>query len=278
MSHEEFEDEYERKELGKSKKRTPKRIKLAIVIALAVVITAGICAGIYVRSNQKAKAATEQAKKADPEKTAKRYEDLKVEVTIDADDPMYRQIDFEAAKAMNPDVYAWIWIPGTNIDYPILQSGTEDDAYYLNHTIERLEGLPGSIYTEKYNRTDFSDQVTVVYGHNMKDGSMFADLHKYEDKQFFESNPYVYIYLPGGQTWKYRIFAAVTFDDRYILGNYSFSLIEDFQSYLDELRGSINGNVDMNIEVTQDTGILTLSTCIGDSPNQRWLVNATWEE
>ncbi len=278
MNQDEYKDEYEGKGLERSKKKSSKNIKITVILILAIVILAGAGAGAYVHTTQKAKAATEQAKKADPEETVKRYEDLKVEVTIDADDPMYRKIDFDAVKAVNPDVYAWIWIPGTNIDYPILQSETEDDAYYLNHTIERLEGLPGSIYTEKYNRTDFSDQVTVVYGHNMKNGSMFADLHKYEDEEFFKNNPYVYIYLPDGKAWRYRIFAAVRFDDRYILGNYSFSDITDFQSYLDELRSSISGNVDMNVEVTQDTGILTLSTCIGDSPSERWLVNATWEE
>ena len=63
---------------------------------------------------------------------------------------------------MNPDVYAWIWIPGTNVDYPILQSETEPDEYYLNHTIEKKEGLPGTIYTEKYNSKEFTDPVTII--------------------------------------------------------------------------------------------------------------------
>ena len=238
---------------------------------------AGAGGGFYLyNSGQKAKAAVEQAKKADPEKTVKRYEDLKIEVTVDADDPMFRKIDFAAAQAVNPDVYAWIWIPGTNVDYPILQSDSEDVSYYLEHTIERLQGLPGSIYTEKFNAKDFSDPVNVVYGHNMKDGSMFADLHKYEDQNFFNENPYIYIYLPE-QTYKYRIFAAVTFDDRYLMDSYNFSDPADFQKYLDELRSSINGNVNNDVNVTKETGILTLSTCIGDAPNNRWMVNATWE-
>lgn len=108
---------------------------------------------------------------------------------------MFRKIDFAAAQATNPDVYAWIWIPGTNIDYPILQSETEDDAYYLNHTIEKKEGLPGTIYTEKYNGKEFSSPVTVVYGHNMKNGSMFADLHKFEDRAFLmQIHTYIFIF------------------------------------------------------------------------------------
>lgn len=272
------QDEFEQDKVTNHKKGLGKGKIIAIILVLVILAGAGAGAGFYLyNSEQKARAAAEQAKKADPEKTAKKYEDLKIEVTVDADDPMLRKIDFAAAQAVNPDVYAWIWIPGTNVDYPILQSDSKEDSYYLDHTIEGLQGLPGSIYTEKYNAKDFSDPVNVAYGHNMKDGSMFADLHKYEDQAFFDSNPYIYVYLPD-QTLKYRVFAAVTFDDRYLMENYNFSDITDFQKYLDELRSSINGHVNNGVNVTQETGILTLSTCIGSAPSNRWLVNATREE
>lgn len=263
----------------RGRKKSSSKTGLIVVIIAIVIVVAGAGIGFYVYSSnqEKKSAAAEKAKKADPEETQEQYEKLKEQVAVDADDPMFRKIDFAAAQASNPDVYAWIWIPGTNIDYPILQSETEDDAYYLNHTIEKKEGLPGTIYTEKYNAKDFSNPVTVIYGHNMKNGSMFADLHKFEDKTFFDSNPYVYIYLPD-RTLKYHIFSATPFDDRYILGNYVFSSQDDFEKYLDELRSNINGNVNMDINVAQNTGILTLSTCIADSPNERFLVNATWEE
>ena len=252
---------------------------LVVAIIAIVVILAGAGIGFFVHtSNQEKKAAAaEKAKKADPEETQESYEKLKEQVAVDADDPMFRKIDFAAAREMNPDVYAWIWIPGTNIDYPILQSETEDDAYYLNHTIEKKEGLPGTIYTEKYNGKEFSSPVTVVYGHNMKNGSMFADLHKYEDRAFFDANPYVYVYMPE-KTLKYHIFAATPFDDRYLLGSYNFSDQMEFEEYLDELRSTINGNVNMDVNVSLQTGILTLSTCIADSANERFLVNATLEQ
>lgn len=263
----------------RGKKKSSGKTGLLVAIIAIVIVVAGAGIGFYVySSNQQKKSATaEKAKKADPEETQESYEKLKEQVAVDADDPMFRKIDFAAAQATNPDVYAWIWIPGTNIDYPILQSETEDDAYYLNHTIEKKEGLPGTIYTEKYNGKEFSSPVTVVYGHNMKNGSMFADLHKFEDKAFFDANPYVYIYTPE-RTLKYHIFAATPFDDRYLLGSYNFSSQVDFEKYLDELRSSINANVNMDVNVLQQTGILTLSTCIADSPNERFLVNATWEE
>lgn len=104
-------------------------------------------------------------------------------------------IDFEALKEQNGDVYAWIRIPGTNVDYPILQH-EEDNGYYLNHTIDGVEALEGSIYTENYNTKYFDDPNTVIYGHNMKNGSMFRTLHNYEDKTFFDENRVIYIYQP----------------------------------------------------------------------------------
>lgn len=264
----------------KKQKKFSGNSKLIIILALVLVLAAGAGVGFYMySSNQKAKVAEEEAKNADPEKTQERYEKLKEQATVkeDPNDPMNREIDFASLQAVNPDVYAWISIPGTNVDYPILQSETEPDEYYLNHTIEKKEGLPGTIYTEKYNSKEFTDPVTIVYGHDMKNGSMFANLHLYEDQAFFDANPYVYIYLPN-QALKYRVFATVVFDDRYILGNYDFRDPVDFQKYLDELKSSINGHVNPDVNVTQETGILTLSTCIATSPNERWMVNATREE
>ena len=85
-------------------------------------------------------------------------------------------IDFETLQAENSDIYAWIQIPGTLVDYPILQHPT-DDSYYLNHTPEGVSGLPGSIYTESVHPKDFSAPLTVIYGHNMRNDTMFGSLH-----------------------------------------------------------------------------------------------------
>lgn len=82
-------------------------------------------------------------------------------------------IDFASLWNLNPDVYAWIDVPGTEISYPVLQSA-EDISYYLEHTIEGEKTLPGAIYSENYNSKDFSDYNTILYGHNMRNGTMFA--------------------------------------------------------------------------------------------------------
>ena len=93
-------------------------------------------------------------------------------------------VDFDSLQKENPDIYAWITIPDTVIDYPIVQS-SEDNAYYLNHSAEKTDSASGAIYSENYNKKNFDDPITLLYGHNMKDGSMFAGLHKYEEDTYY---------------------------------------------------------------------------------------------
>lgn len=251
-----------------------KKMVIAVIAALLIVLGAAVGVVFFFQQEDPQILAQKQAEEADPFEAEEDYQVLQGEAVTQQEDPAHNQVDFDELQKINPDVYAWIQIPGTNINYPILQSVTEVDDYYLNTTIDGKDGYPGSIYTEKYNSTSFTDPVTVVYGHNMKEGTMFAELHKYTDKAFFDSNPYIYIYLPD-KTLKYQIFAAVAFDDRYILGSYNFQDKTDFQKYLDELRSSIDGNVNQDVQVSQESKILTLSTCISEYPDQRWLVNAT---
>ena len=113
----------------------------------------------------------------------------------------------EAAKE-NPDIYAWITIPGTKIDYPVLQS-EEDNGYYLTHDQDGKENPSGALFTEDYNNKDFQDPITVIYGNNMEDGSMFGELDRYSDGRYMEEHPYIYISADNGETTlKYRVFAA----------------------------------------------------------------------
>ena len=183
-------------------------------------------------------------------------------------------IDFDSLKATNPDIYAWIEIPDTKINYPIVQSA-EDDTYYLNHTIDGKSGYPGSIYTESLNAKDFSDYNTVIYGHNMKDGSMFQGLHAYEDSQYLTEHPYVYIYTPEKKL-TYRVFAAVVYGNEHILNSYDFTDAYQRQLYLNSVLGSRNmkDSRDESVQVDTDSHILTLSTCIGGQPENRYIVEA----
>lgn len=252
--------------MDKKKKRN---IIILSVLILVFVLSVGFIIAYFVKQNN-AKDEYEEIKEKAKVSVEKEVKDSEEE----SDEPYVSPIDFEELWKTNEEIYAWIQIPGTEIDYPIAQRA-DDDAYYLNHTIEGTEGLPGSIYTEAVNSKEFTDFNTVIYGHNMKNGSMFAGLHKYEDKEFLEENPYVYIYLPD-RTLKYQIFAAVVFDDRHIMHSFDYSTPEGCQRFLDEIKGvrTMESGFDENVEVGTDSNIITLATCIGGQPDNRWLVEA----
>lgn len=186
-------------------------------------------------------------------------------------------IDFTALQKRNPEVYAWITIPGTAIDYPILQSET-DNSYYLTHTIDRAESPEGAIFTENYNTKDFKDPNTVIYGHDMKNGSMFQNLHKYQDRDFFDKNREVIIYMPD-EILHYRIFAAYIYDDRHILLSFNFEDPDVYGQYLRQIFSmrDMTSNIDTGMSVGTDDKIITLSTCYGTQADKRYLVQAVLE-
>lgn len=184
-----------------------------------------------------------------------------------------REVDFEALQAdTNKDIYAWIYIPDTAIDYPVLQHET-NNLYYLEYNLDGSKGYPGCIYTENYNTKDFTDPVTVLYGHNMKNGTMFAGLHKYEDADYFAEHPYVYVYTPEGLL-VYQIFAACLYSDKHILLNFDFSEQKSYETFLEEVTSvrGMNNNYNEDVEVTAEDRVLVLSTCVSTKPTNRYLV------
>ena len=187
-------------------------------------------------------------------------------------------IDFTTLQEKNQDIYAWISVPGTKIDYPVLQSPT-DDSYYLEHTSEKAKGLPGAIYTEKINSKEFDDYNTVIYGHNMKNGSMFAGLHDFEDKKFFEENTVIQVQTPD-KLLTYTIFAAYKTDDTHIMRTYDFTdekVRKDYLKNIYEIR-SIGCNVNTELEVTADDTIITLETCIAGDYHGRYVVQGVLDQ
>lgn len=180
-------------------------------------------------------------------------------------------IDFIAEKQKHPDIYAWISIPNTNVNYPIVQHPT-DDSFYLDHNSEKKYTKAGAIYSEMQNSKDFSDPNTVLYGHNMLNGSMFRDLHKFrKDEKFWNDNKYIYVYTPG-HILTYEICAAYRYDNRHILNSFDFSDAAVFEEYLQTVRDpkSLIRRT-RQIELNKNSKILTLSTCISN-PAYRYLV------
>jgi len=171
-------------------------------------------------------------------------------------------IDFTKLHKNNTDIYAWIRIPNTKVDYPILQSYKENDNYYIRRDLNKNKSTAGSIYTQKKNSLDFSDPNTLIYGHNMSNGSMFATLMRFKNEDFFKKNRYVYIYLPG-HILTYEVFAAYLYDDRHILNAFNYSDEKIYSRYLESCLHpkSMVRNVRKGVSLTINDKIITLSTC-----------------
>ena len=182
-------------------------------------------------------------------------------------------IDFEKLQSYNSELIAWIQLADTNIDYPVARHIGEDQEYYLNYNMYQEPAFSGCIYMEDWNQADFSDSNTILYGHNMRNGSMFHDLHKFEDAEFFDEHDKIYVYIPGHRLI-YNIFAAYSTDSVKISAAYDFSQKEEYERYLGSLKNirSMNSLVRNEITVTDTDKILTLSTCIGGEPDKRYLV------
>ena len=221
---------------------------------------------------------TVETKKAEPEKAetekAEKAGTAETEIVTDLVIP----VDFEELEEVNPDIYAWITIPGTAIDYPVVQN-KEDNSFYLTRSAEREENVAGAIFSENLNKTDFSDVHTVLYGHNMKDGSMFADLHKYEDEAFFADHQEISIYTPDAIRC-YRIFASYIYDDRHLLQSFDCEDPDIFEAYIKSVKEqrSLYAHIDENVKVEAGDRILTLSTCHSMGNEYRYLVQAVLEK
>jgi sortase B len=183
-------------------------------------------------------------------------------------------IDFDALAEVNEEIYAWLEIPGTIISYPILQSQS-DDLFYNTHGVDKVWFSGGSIYTQRYNAKTFDDPMTLVYGHNFHDQSLFAPLLNYIDRDFFDTNRTIYIYTPD-TVYEYTIFAAYPHTSEHLLLCYDFADQTQFEGYFGNLSDFVlNANYDRDSFPAFGDKVLTLSTCYRLSRGVRYLVQGT---
>lgn len=185
-------------------------------------------------------------------------------------DPVDIPVDFDFLKGENQDIIGWIQVEGTKIDYPILYDTTYN-RYYLDHNFKGTNTAYGSIFVLGENAGDFTDFNTVVYGHNMLDSSMFAQLHKFRNKEFFDTNDKIIVYTPDRKL-TYEVFAAYRRDNLNIILSNDFSTEELQAEYIASIyEHTAVANFDPEYKVTSADRILTLSTCIGN-PAYRYVV------
>lgn len=242
-----------------------------ILIAVFALVAAG-CVGFLVWNNINAKKANDSYDKAKKEAVKPVKQEEATAPAVSAAIP----IDFAALQTTNPDVYAWIQIPDTHVDYPLVQNET-NDSMYLNHTWEGDYAEQGAIFTQSYNTKTFTDFNTVIYGHRMgsNNPTMFYDTHKYMDADFLKTHQDITIYTPENKR-VYRVFAAVVYDDRLIPTAFDFNTTEGRQAYLDSIYGAtdLRSVIADNVQATANDRIITLSSCIEGEADHRWIVGA----
>lgn len=178
-------------------------------------------------------------------------------------------VDFDALRAENPDVIGWIYCEGTVINYPVLQG--EDDDMYLHHTYDGAYSVAGSIFVEAENRPGFADNNTIVYGHNMKNGSMFACLEDWAEQEFYDEHREMWLLTPE-QDYKLDIVSGYTtsaYSDTYLIYPEPG---EEFEQYLETALAKSDFVSDASPD--PDGHFVLLSTCAYVFDYARYVLHA----
>ena len=180
-----------------------------------------------------------------------------------------RQARFHQLHEVNPDIVGWLNIENTSIDYPVLQS--EDNDYYLNHNVDKQASRRGSIFMD-YRNTRIRDDIhTVIYGHHMKDGSMFGELSKYKDAAYYRNHPTItFEGIEEATAWD--IFSVYIYspDDQFF--EYEFSDQQHYEAYLQKIIEK--SHYATGVSVTSDDHLLTLVTCTYEVSDARFIIHA----
>lgn len=195
---------------------------------------------------------------------------------IDEHEPDSEVYDFELLYEQNPDICAWITIPGTDIDYPVCQ--TDNNDFYLKHSFDKKFSAFGTLFFDFHNDVKTSQNIT-VYGHSLKNSQMFTNIKKYAKIDYYKEHPIIQLITPEGK-YEYKVFAAMVMnavpeDDNGYLYQFfqtDFDRQRDFVNWIDEaFQRSI---IQTPVDILPNDRIITLSTCGYEFDNQRFVVMA----
>lgn len=245
-------------EVPKTKKRgkmTPRRAILSLVIV--------ICVGVFLFSGYKLWSIFREYQKIDAVYggTADKYTEI-------FEKHVLPQVKFKELKEVNEDVIGWIFAEDTPINYPVLIG--KDNNQYLYRTLYKEYLFSGSIFVDFRCNGEFKDDNTVIYGHKMKNGSMFAVVLKYKEPEFRDKHEYIYILLPDGTYNKYKVVSYYTASIDDPLYDLPINDETKYQAAID----SINANNEYKDaqKITKDDKIITLSTCTVDLDDYKRVV------
>lgn len=248
-----------------AKRKLYKQVKcvgLLLVVALAAVIG---CIGYYILGYIRE---DRRYKEAEAEYIKKVMTDSQEDAQLAADIcPI--EVDFAALQEKNPEIIGWIYCYDSPINYPICQG--KDDEYYLSHSYDKKESKSGSIFLEAQNFCDFSDANSILYGHHMKNGSMFATLSCWAEQSYYEEHPYMWLLTPE-HTYRIDIFSGymtdATSDTYSVFRNYGGQM----QAYLQQVVANSDFGTDVDVSDTESRFVV-LSTCEYSSENARYVLH-----
>ena len=192
---------------------------------------------------------------------------------VKQDSPLDRKIDFNQLKSINEDIVGWIYIPNTNIDYALLKGKTNDT--YIHTNYEKKYSFGGSIFLDEDNDASMTDSNTIIYGHNMKNGRMFAPLMKFKNKECFDKHQIIEFVTPNEKAIYHIICVAkVKADDSW------YSFIEDSgeSHYNEKIKELYSKSLyHSDYEFGYNDEFLTLSTCEYSQNDGRLIVVAVKE-
>ena len=225
------------------------------IILIAVIIFSGIKIIEWIKSNKKNKDIMSEIK-----------ENVVINNEMDSNNEEYK-IDFAKLKQKNSDAIAWIKVNGTDIDFPVVK-GT-DNSYYLTHNFDKEKNKAGWIFADYRNKFDGTDKNIIIYGHNMKNGSMFASLKDVIKEEWYnnENNKYIAL-ITENENCKYQVFSVyqIETEEYYLQTN-----ISNFKEFVEEIKG--RSKKDFNVDIKETDSILTLSTC-ADNTKYRVVLHA----
>jgi len=177
--------------------------------------------------------------------------------------------DFKGLAAVNPDIAGWLESPGTVIRYPVVRGA--DNSYYLTHLFNKTKNRCGTLFIDCANAEGFSDENTIIYGHHMKNGAMFASLVNYQEQAYYDAHPVLSLSAPGGN-YRVELFAAYITPGRADNAVYTrnFADAAAFSRFLAEAKAQSDFASD--VSVTPEDHILTLSTCTYEYDEARYVV------
>ena len=178
------------------------------------------------------------------------------------------EINFKALREVNPDVIGWIYSPNTTINYPVVQG--DDNAYYLKHLAGGTENRNGCPFLDVQNRPDFTDDNSIIYGHHMQNGTMFAGISWYEDQSYYDEHPVMYLMTPTA-AYRIELFSGyiTTMDSSAYMQN--FGSIREHTDWLKEVSG--RSDFRANLEISAYDRVITLSTCAYRFENARYVLH-----